>query len=123
MIQASWGSPVHIIAQEQVVGVWCVACNLEDLHQVMELTVRVPHDHNRCPHMRDIALTRQQLLQGVGLQGALLRHVCISSGSLSCLISVQLHPYEGLRALLCPPRRAQHGTGEQLDAPRLCMLC
>ncbi len=56
-------SPINIVTQEQVVGVWCLACDLENLQQVMELPMCVTNDHHRRFHMRHIGLLRQQLLQ------------------------------------------------------------
>ena len=37
-------SPVHEIAKEQIVAVWAVTANLEQLYQVVELPVDVPTD-------------------------------------------------------------------------------
>jgi hypothetical protein len=54
-----WFTPVNIVPKEEVVGVWSLASDLEDLHEVVELPMCVTDNHNWCPHMCDIAFARQ----------------------------------------------------------------
>lgn len=63
VVSAAGSVPVYIIAKEQKVRVWGTASDLEDLHQIVKLPVGVSNYNYRCPDMRDIALSYQQLLQ------------------------------------------------------------
>lgn len=94
-----WFPPVNIVPKEEVVGVWSLASDLEDLHEVMELPMCVADNHNWRPHVCDIVFARQQLLQ----RG----QVCI----------MQLLPgYGSLQA-----KTSSGGTHEPQRWPGLCM--
>mmetsp|Transcript_29665 Transcript_29665/g.87776 ORF Transcript_29665/g.87776 Transcript_29665/m.87776 type:complete len:222 (+) Transcript_29665:1131-1796(+) len=55
-------STVHVVTQEQVVGVWSGPSYLENLHQIMELPMCVANYNDRSPNVRHICLLLQQLL-------------------------------------------------------------
>lgn len=53
---------VHVVTEEEVIGVWAEAANLEDLYQVEELTVDVAYDGDGGAHVHHVRLAHQQLL-------------------------------------------------------------
>lgn len=56
------------VTEEEVVGVWAVAADSENLNEVEELAVDVPHYGDRCADVDDVALAHEQLL-GLGADG------------------------------------------------------
>lgn len=59
---AAWGKCSHVRTEEEVVGVWTVSANLENLYHVKELTVYISHHCYWRFYVDDIALLHQQLL-------------------------------------------------------------
>mmetsp|Transcript_35739 Transcript_35739/g.87962 ORF Transcript_35739/g.87962 Transcript_35739/m.87962 type:complete len:239 (-) Transcript_35739:313-1029(-) len=55
-------APVHVVTQEQVVGVRTPPADLHQLHQVRELPVDVPHHRDRRGHRHHILLLGEHLL-------------------------------------------------------------
>jgi len=67
-------TPVHVVAQEQIICVRRRARNLEDFNEVVELAVRVAHDHDGGVDVSNIGLCLQQLLA----LGGQLHHLILS---------------------------------------------
>lgn len=60
--------PSGRLTEEQVVCVWAKAPNPENLKQVKELSMNIPHHSDRCFDMNDVALLHEQFL-GLGADG------------------------------------------------------
>lgn len=56
---------VHIVAQEDIVGVWQIATNAEQFDQVVPLAVNVAHQGHRQVDRLHVLLLLQNLLRHV----------------------------------------------------------
>merc|ERR1740121_2325304 len=52
---------VHKITHEEIVRVWAIPSNLEQLHQVIELPMNVTTYRHRCVYPLDVALFHENL--------------------------------------------------------------
>ena len=97
-------APVDIVSQEQVVGVRHMASNLEQLKQVIDLTVDVTADVDRRPHCDYVGLLSEYLF-GRSDTSLALSHSCLTSCSLRSLHWLRRSMYSSKLPNSSLPRR------------------
>ena len=54
-------APINIVAHEQVVRLWTVASNAEELQKILELPMDIATDCNRAFHWLDVGLIYEDI--------------------------------------------------------------
>ena len=57
---------VDVVSHEEIVGVWGLTSDFEELFQVVELAVDITANGDRCSHLRYVRLVNQNFFSLVG---------------------------------------------------------